>query len=342
MKVAVIGHSDLDIAPAVAADLALQGHDVAWWPAPEAVRAAGGVEVRSGAALERADGHARLRTPPGAAEALQGAAAVITDIPAARLLPEVALLADGIPAGALVHAQSHGYWPASRLAGAFDGRGWLLADSSGPTHAAALRGSVLQVHARRRNLRFSSIGGDALGSLRALYGSIGAADSPLETGLESLNLMVHPGATIANLAALDRAAAADGRFGFYAEGNTASAARLAEALDGERGAVCRAWGVRHRSLRDTLAAVYGASGRTLQQAIAGCPFYAFLGALPAAAPRRWAETDLPFALVPLIRLADERGVPVPLHRAAVAVLAAAFELDPWAQAHTLPDLGVLP
>ena len=340
MQVAVIGHSDLDIAPAVAADLALGGHDVAWWPAPEAVRSRGGIDVR-----DDAQGQARfagLRTPATAAEALAGAAAVVLDIPAGRLLQEMEALASFVPAGTLVHAQSHGYWPASRLAAAFGGRGWLLADSSGPTHAAALRGAALDMHARRRNLRFSSIGGDTLPVLRGLYDSAQAADAPLETGLESLNLMVHPGATIANLAALDRAEAAGTGFGFYAEGNTPAAARLAEALDAERAAVCRAWGVRHRSLRESLAVIYGATGATLREAIANCPFYARLGALPSAAPRRWARTDLPFALVPLVRLAEARGVATPMHRAAIAVLGTAFDIDPWPEAPTLRQLGVHP
>jgi len=342
MRVAVIGHSDLNIAPAVAADLALRGLDVAWWPAPAAVRACGGVQLRNGALPETGRaGLATMRTPATAAEALEGVSAVVTDIPPRRLLQEVEALAHLVPAGALVHAQSHGYWPALRLASAFGDRGWVLADSSGPTHAAGLTGAVLEIHARRRNLRFSSIGGEALPALQTLYGAAALADSSLETGLESLNLMVHPGATIANLAALDRAAAADSGFGFYAEGNTPVAARLAESLDKERGQVCRAWGVRHQSLRESLAVIYGATGETLQQSIANCPFYARLGPLPAAAPRRWAETDLPFALVPFIRLAEARDLAVPMHRAAVAVLGAAFELDPWPDAPTLRNLGVL-
>lgn len=343
MKVAVIGHSDLNIAPAVAADLALRGLDVAWWPASEAVRACGGLQVINGALLEGGqDGFAPLRTPATAAEALVGVGAVVTDVAARTLLLDVEAIAHLVPAGTLVHAQSHGYWPAARLCSAFRHRGWVFTDSSGPTHAAALRGAVLEVHARRRNLRFSSIGGDALPGLQTLYGAAEPAGSPLETGLESLNLMVHPGATIANLAALDRAAAGQIGFGFYTEGNTASAARLAEALDAERELVCRAWGVRYRSLRESLAVIYGATGETLQQAIANCPFYAGLGALPAVAPRRWAETDLPFAVVPLIRLAEARGVAVPMHRAAVAVLAAAFELNPFHEAPTLRNLGVFP
>jgi opine dehydrogenase len=115
---------------------------------------------------------------------------------------------------------------------------------------------------------------------------------------------------------------------------------MAEALDAERGTVCSAWGVRHRTLRATLKEVYGARGHTLRELISGCPFYASLGALPAGAPAAWAANDLPYALIPLIRLADERNVPVPMHRAAVTVLSNGLGIDPWPHAPTLSDIGV--
>ena len=343
MKVAVLGHSPLNIAPTVAADLALRGLEVAWWPAPATVRQAGRIEVRQGQWLDAArSGHAPVSTPDHAADLLSHADAVIVDIPMDKLVQEMSLVVAHLAPGTLVHIQSHGYWPAARLAHAFGGRGLTFSDSSAPTHAGALHQDVLTVHVRRRQLRFSSIGGDALPRLQRLYPGAERAAHPLETGLEGLNLRIHPGATIANLGALDRAVQSAMGFGFYAEGNTPSAARLAEALDAERGAVCRAWGVRYRSLHDTLREVYGARGSTLCELIADCPFYAALGALPATAPAGWARLDLTYALVPLIGLAQARHVPVPMHQAAVATLSCAFGLEPWSQAPTLTEIGAIP
>ena len=349
MKVAVIGHSGLNIAPAVCADLALRGFDVAWWPAPAMVGERGGIEVRQGHLLDAArDGFAPIRACADAAAALTGAEAIIVDSPATQLLPLVAGFAKRIEPGALLHAQSHGYWPASRLAVAFAGHDIRFADSSAPTHAAAYSDGVVTAHARRHGLRFATTGApqqfaqSSMALLGALYPGAAAAAGLLETGLESINLMIHPGATLANLGAFDRAAAVGSGFSFYGEGNTETATRLAETLDAERGAVCTAWGVRHQTLLETLGVLYGARGHTLREAIASCGFYAGLGALPARAPQGWAGTDLPYALVPLIRLAQARGVDVPLHRAAVAALSAAFNLDPWAAAPSLHDLGVTP
>ena len=243
MRVAVIGHSSLNIAPAVAADLALRGFEVAWWPAPAVVAARGGLEVRQGELFDAGrSGFAPVAAPGSAAAALAGAEAVVVDIPAAELLPQVSAIAESLPRGVPVHLQSHGYWPASRLGAALSGRGMVFADSSAPTHAAAYAEGIVTAHARRRGLRFACVGGEALATLGLLYPDAQAAGNALETGLESINLMVHPGATLVNLAAFDRAAEAGTGFAFYGEGNTESAARLATALDAERGAVCTAWG----------------------------------------------------------------------------------------------------
>lgn len=342
MKVAILGHSPLNIAPTVAADLSLRGLDVAWWPAPPAVKAAGCIAVCRGDLLDaNRDGTAPIGTPDSASELLRDAQAVIVDIQVDQMLHIVSEMAQHLRPGALVHVQSHGYWPASRLAQVLGRSDVVFADSSAPTHAGAFAEGVVTAHTRRRRLRFSSIGGNALPVLEALYPGAELADHPLETGLEGLNMMVHPGATIASLGPLDRAAASGADFGFYAEGNTESAARLAEALDAERGAVCRAWGVRHRTLYQTLTDTYGAKGSNVRELISNCAFYTSLGALPAFAPAQWARIDLPFALIPLIRMAQARGIPVPMHQAAVTVLSVALNLDPWAHALTLSDIGAI-
>ncbi|MEN9630600.1 MAG: hypothetical protein RJA10_3828, partial [Pseudomonadota bacterium] len=321
-RVAVLGHSALNIAPAVAADLVLQGHDVAWWPAPPAVRETGVLHVVASDAP--AGGQAvTLRAPPRAEDAVDGAEAIVVDVPADCVLSFMSQLAPALPRAAVVHLQSHGYWPASRVAAQPWAAQQVWADSSAPTHAASFDGHSVCIQVRRRGLRFSSHRGHALPLLNSLYGSAQAADCPLETGLEGINLMVHPGATLANLAALDAAAAAGRGFSFYEHGNTESAERLALTLDAERGAVCRAHGVRHRTLVQTLQSLYGAQGTTPRQAIADCPFYRQLGELPARAPAQWARIDLPYALIPVVRLARARGLAVPVHEGVIAVLAAA-------------------
>lgn len=341
MKVAILGHSALNIAPAVAADLALRGFDVAWWPAPPEVRAAGGIQVPG--AAEHLDagrgGFAQLRTPDSAQAALAGAAVVITDIPPERLLEEVAAVAPAIAPGAVLHVQSHGYWPALRLSTALARPEIIFTDCAAPSHAAGFARGVLTPHWRRRGLRFSAVNGNPMPLLAQLYPGAMAAASPLETGLEGVNLMVHPALSLLNIGGFERAAAAGRSFGFYAEGNTASTGVLAEALDAERGAVCFALGVRHRTLPQALAALYGTAGDGASEAVAHCGFYQGLGGLPADSWRRWAMQDLPFAILPLLRLAEAAGIRVPLHAAVAAIYGALLGPGAGLSAPSLRDLG---
>jgi opine dehydrogenase len=314
---------------------------VAWWPATPAVREAGALRLAPAGTAAAGEPMA-LRTPSRVEDALDGADAVVVDVPADRLLPFMSEIAAALPRNVVVHLQSHGYWPAARVARQAWAHQQVWADSSAPTHAATFDGESVTIQARRLGLRFSSHHGHALPVLSRLYRSAEAADCALETGLESINLMVHPGATVANLAALDRTAAAGRGFSFYDQGNTETAERLALALDAERGSVCRAYGVRHRGLVQTVQALYGGGGTTPRQAIADCPFYQQLGELPALAPAQWARIDLPYALIPVVRLGHARGLALPVHEGVIAVLSTAFAMDPWPSALTLDDLGVLP
>lgn len=342
MKAAIIGHSGLNIAPAVAADLALRGIDVAWWPAPEAVRAQGAIRVQGGAARLDAgvDGPARVVAAPSAAAALDGAQACITDIPPEALFDRVMAFAPALPSGIVLHVQSHGYWPALRLARALRRDDVVLTDSSAPTHAAGFADGVLVPHWRRRGLRFSAVNGDPMPVLRLLYPDALPASSPLETGLEGINLMVHPAISLLNIAAFERAAAAGEAFSFYGAGNTPAAGQLAAALDAERGRVCQALSVRHRTLPQALADMYGAVGDTPHEAVARCPYYQALGPLPADSWRRWASQDLPFAIMPLLRLADRGGIAVNLHRGIAAVFQTLLGDAVARLAPTLADLGL--
>jgi opine dehydrogenase len=220
----------------------------------------------------------------------------------------------------------------------------LLTESTTPLMAAGFRDGVVEPHVLRRRIDIATFPGDrvrdALRVLHALYPELQAAESPLQTGLESMNLLVHPGLALANLGGFDRAEAEGRGFSFYTEGNTRHAGLLTEALDAERRAVCRAYGLREASVLDRLRALYGARGATFQEAVADCGFFQRLGELPAGVWRRWLSVDVPFAVVPCVRLAEAAGVPAPLHRAVADVFGALLGIDPWKQGLTLERLGL--
>ncbi len=346
IRIAVLGSSGLSIGIGLAAELSCAGHDVAFaaWP--------GEVERLEGLAQ---DGRLRLVLSPGGAaapgwhgtdfrSALEGAGLVFLDSPQPALEARVAEIAPLLARDALLHIQAHGYWTALRAASALARAGRsdvTVTDAAAPSIAATPSGNLVVVDAARRGLEVGAVGparAEAVARLFPALPGVTAAVDALQTGLEGINLMVHPAIALLNVGAFDRAEAAGRPFAYYAEGATHHAGLLADALDAERGAVCRAYGIRHRTLPQALHAYYGARGATAAEAVADCAFYNALTSLPADSWRRWLAVDVPYAIVPLVRLGAARRVPTPLHEALAAVFSALFGRDLAAEAPDIPGL----
>jgi opine dehydrogenase len=335
MIVTVLGNSPLNIGAASAAELALAGHEVrvALGEWPEAIEVVG-------------RGAARLHLMESG-DALRGVDLVVVDIPPALLLERLRPYLTALTGAGAVHVNSHGYWPALRLAHAMRGAGlsgFCVTDAGAPTHAAALDGNRLTPHARRTGLRVAAAPMERLAAalplIRTLAPDATAASDPLETGLEGINLAVHPALSLANLGWFDRAAAAGEQVRFYHEGNVASAAAIAAALDAERLAIGAAWGVAPRTLPALLRDLYNARGDGAAEAIATCPFYAGLAPQDPALWRRWLAQDIPYALCPALALAAARGVAAPVMAGLAAVLDTV--LGGTSPGLDLDDMGIMP
>ena len=62
---------------------------------------------------------------------------------------------------------------------------------------------------------------------------------------------------------------------------------------------------------------------------------------PTTLDSRYVTEDVPFGLVPTIRLAALAGVPVPLHESGVRLMSALYGRDFAAENDILPQLGAL-
>ncbi|MGE0802078.1 MAG: NAD/NADP octopine/nopaline dehydrogenase family protein [Lautropia sp.] len=354
--VAILGNTHRNVGAACAADLALAGHAVryALFDPPagalDALRAQGGFDLQGDPAAYfsgrtgRAELQAICDTP---AEALAGAEVVLIDVPMPELEARFTALLPALPNGAVVHVQSHGYWPAARLTPILRRAGRddvLVTEAVAPTHAANLADCAIS-GTRRRGIEVATIPGrridEALAKLRPLFGDLIAAPSVLQTGLENLNLMVHPAPVLLGIGLLERADLRGEKVRFYRECNVPSAGKLSEALDAERGRVCAAHGVRYRTLPAAIDHYYGTSGNGIYEAILNCAAYQGFGAAPATTWRGWESIDVPYAIVPLVRLAEQAGVPVPLHRAMAEILGVVLGIDPWAARPTLADMELV-
>src|SRR5512134_2454591 len=282
-KVAVIGNTARAIGAVCASDLTLSGHDVSFTVFPEqgdqlpALRKAGGFTVEEGAEhlVSKKTGFAKLaRICDTTAEALKDAEAVLVEVDIRQLEAKFKAMAPEFAKEAVVHVQSHGYWPAARLTPILRKAGRedvLVTEAPAPTHAARIDGTVVTPKGLRKGIRIATVpasrSDEALAVLKPLFPDFAAATSVLQTGLENLNLIVHPAMVLPNIGAMERAKLEGRKFGFYQDGVVPAAGVLGDALDAERKLVCEAYGVEHTPMARAIEQYYGFRSSTFYEAM---------------------------------------------------------------------------
>jgi antitoxin (DNA-binding transcriptional repressor) of toxin-antitoxin stability system len=185
-KVAVIGNTARAIGAVCASDLTLSGHEVRYTVFPEQkdqlpeVRKAGGFTVEGDAKhlISKKTGFAKLdRICDTTAEALKDAEAVLIEVDIHQLEEKFSAMIPEFARGAVVHVQSHGYWPAARLTPLLRKAGRedvLVTEAPAPTHAARMSGTVVTPKGLRKGIRIATV--PASRSDQALGGLVGAPD----------------------------------------------------------------------------------------------------------------------------------------------------------------------
>jgi opine dehydrogenase len=354
-KVAVIGNTARAIGAVCAADLTLSGHEVRYTVFPEqkdqlpAVRKAGGFSVEGEAThlVSKKTGFAKLaKVCDTTAEALKDAEAVLIEIDIHQLEAKFRALIPEFARGAVVHVQSHGYWPAARLTPLLrkaDREDVLVTEAPAPTHAARIDGTVVTPRGLRKGIQIATVPAsrsrEALAALTPLFPDFTAASSVLQTGLENLNLIVHPAMVLPNIGAMERAKLAGTKFGFYQKGVVPAAGVLGDALDAERKLVCEAYGVEHTPMAKAIEQYYGFGSNTFYEAMQN-PVYKSFPAFHPDIWREWEAVDLPYAIVPCVALADQAKIAVPLHRAFAEILGVLLGVNPWKCGPSLADMDL--
>ena len=354
-KVAVIGNTARAIGAVCASDLALSGHEVRFTVFPEqkdqlpALRKAGGFTVEGDGKhlISKKTGFARLdRICDTTREALKDAGAVLIEVDMHQLEEKFSAMIPELARGAVVHVQSHGYWPAARLTPLLQKAGRadvIVTEAPAPTHAARIEGTVVTPRGLRKGIRIATVPAsrsqEALAALKPLFPDFAAAASVLQTGLENLNLIVHPAMILPNVGAMERAKLEGRKFGFYQEGVVPAAGVLGDALDAERKLVCGAYGVEHTPMAKAIEQYYGYRSGTFYEAMQN-PVYKSFPPFQPDIWREWASVDLPYAIVPCVQLAEQAGIRVPLHRAFADVLGVLLGVDPWRCGPSLADMDL--
>jgi len=169
-----------------------------------------------------------------------------------------------------------------------------------------------------------------------LFPALRAVQDVLETGLNNGNPIAHAPACILNAGWIETAA---GEFYMYRDGVTPSVARVQERADLERQAVCAAFGYsRYPAAARMYDAGDGGDPVSLYRAYKSEVFKASKG--PKDLSARYITEDVPYGLVPWIRLAEVAGVHVPILWSLAHLAGALNATDYVVEGRQLTDMGL--
>jgi opine dehydrogenase len=172
-------------------------------------------------------------------------------------------------------------------------------------------------------------------AVRPLYPQFGPATNVLETSLDNIGAVFHPGTVVLNANRIE----AGEDFEFY-RSMTPSVTRFLEIIDQERLTVAQAFGVELDSAGEWLQRSYeGVSGDTLHERIQSNRAYEGIKAPKSLRVRHLLE-DVPTGLVPLASLGALAGVPTPACRAVADISCVLLERDFWAEGRNARNLGL--
>jgi opine dehydrogenase len=205
--------------------------------------------------------------------------------------------------------------------------------------------SRMRMTIKKQFLQIASLPAARLGAVMARLGpafpEATGAPHVLYTGLNNMNATLHVVNMVANIGRLESTGHG---YRFYAEGYTPSIIGLLEALDAERLAVAKAFGVKLPGIHEWLTKTYGFREPSLRET-----FHRLTH--DPAGPYQWTPTpkslehkyvieDVPCGLVAMAALGGAARVPTPVIGGLVAVAGALARRDFAAEGRTLERLGL--
>ncbi len=355
-RIATFGNQHMNLGHVIAADLTLAGYDVAVLDLPayeqetlEPIRAQGGIHITGDREnlVSGQTGLVKIDTVTTDPEVLRDVDVLFVDVPADEFEARLRPIAPYIKDGAILHFDYYGYWPSLRVAGILREAGkkdvvitecpttlYFPVGENGRINVAGMKKEIpLSIFPAKKSAETFAI-------LGSLYPNFVPAKNILATNFMNLNMTGHANVALLNMGYLDRAVEAEEEVYFYSRGITEHTGILAEAQDREREAVCQAYGVPYISLRDLVKQYSGSTGETLAEAQRNSPFVQKGMTYPVELCIKWIMWDMPFALVPLVSLAEVAGISMPIHRGLINIFGAILETNFWETGATLDKLGL--
>lgn len=167
---------------------------------------------------------------------------------------------------------------------------------------------------------------------------IARAANVIQTGISNTNMVLHCMPMLMNAGRID--GAKEG-FRFYPEGMPPAMCAAMEELDKERLAVAKAFGIDAGSVADYIRKQYGVEGATLYDVIqANTVFAAPKPDSPRTLNHRFLTEDTPFGMVPAAALGDAAGVETPIMDAVNRLCGLLVGEDYTVSGQTLSNMGL--
>lgn len=172
--------------------------------------------------------------------------------------------------------------------------------------------------------------------LHPYYPQFTPAKNCLETSLSNIGALFHPTPVLLNIGRIE----SDPKgFRYYWDGISPSVSTLIKAIDGERTAVARAYGVQIPSAEEWLLQSYETSGEDLYHLIQNNDAYGDIMA-PKSIQVRYVTEDVPMSLVPISELGKVAGVPTPNIDAVIQLTSSIYQTDFRSQGRCAANLGI--
>jgi opine dehydrogenase len=176
---------------------------------------------------------------------------------------------------------------------------------------------------------------NVLNLLNSAFPQMIAATSVMETSLSNPNAMMHPAPTLLNTSLIE----SENDWLYYWDGITPSIGAFVEAMDAERLAVARAFGLKMPSILEWYKLAYGADAATLAEAVKINMAYAEVKGQKTLYTRYLLE-DIPMGLVPMVFLGKMLGIDVPRMETVVKLAELLIGRDLTSSGRTLENLGL--
>lgn len=177
--------------------------------------------------------------------------------------------------------------------------------------------------------------GAVIEKLKPMYSCFYPAKNILQTSFENIGAMFHPSVVLFNEATIERGQS----FYFYRE-ITPALAHMIEALDEERMAVGKAYGIDLISAKDWVSYAYdGVEGDTLCERMQNNPAYYEILA-PTTINCRQITEDIPTGIMPMAELGMVAGVSTPIMDALITMCSTLLQKDFRKDGRSLESLGL--